>query len=91
MIEPDLSSRTKALDKEGTSGLHDGSNDEPSVDRPMDPILREARTRTSSCSSTTTGSVDNIGSIRVLDKCGFQAQSEETVADGVVELLMRLE
>jgi RimJ/RimL family protein N-acetyltransferase len=32
----------------------------------------------------------NIGSIRVLEKCGFEAQSEETGEDGVVELLMRL-
>lgn len=31
----------------------------------------------------------NIGSVRVLEKCGFQAQSEETGEDGVVEVLMR--
>jgi RimJ/RimL family protein N-acetyltransferase len=33
----------------------------------------------------------NLGSIRVLEKCGFEAQSEETGKDGVVELLMRLD
>ena len=33
----------------------------------------------------------NVGSIRVLEKCGFEAQSEETGKDGVVELLMRLD
>jgi RimJ/RimL family protein N-acetyltransferase len=32
----------------------------------------------------------NFGSIRVLEKCGFEAQSEKTGNDGVVELLMRL-
>ena len=32
----------------------------------------------------------NIGSIRVLEKCGFETQSEETADDGVVELLMKL-
>jgi len=32
----------------------------------------------------------NVGSIRVLEKCGFQVQAEETAEDGVVELLMRL-
>ena len=33
---------------------------------------------------------NNTGSIRVLEKCGFQPQAEETAEDGVVELLMRL-
>ena len=33
----------------------------------------------------------NRGSIHVLEKCGFEAQSEETGKDGVVELLMRLD
>jgi RimJ/RimL family protein N-acetyltransferase len=33
----------------------------------------------------------NLGSIRVLTRCGFQAQSEKTGKDGVVELLMRLD
>lgn len=33
----------------------------------------------------------NLASIRVLEKCGFEAQSEETGSDGVVELLMRLD
>jgi len=33
----------------------------------------------------------NLGSIRVLEKCGFEAQSEETGPDGIVELLMRLD
>jgi len=33
----------------------------------------------------------NIGSIRVLEKCGFKPQSEETGGDAVVELLMRLD
>jgi len=33
----------------------------------------------------------NLGSIRVLEKCGFEAQPEETGKDGVVELLMRLD
>jgi RimJ/RimL family protein N-acetyltransferase len=33
----------------------------------------------------------NIGSIRVLEKCRFETQSEETGEDGVVELLMRLD
>ena len=33
----------------------------------------------------------NRGSIRVLEKSGFEAQSEETGKDGVVELLMRLD
>lgn len=32
----------------------------------------------------------NLGSIRVLEKCGFASQSEQTGSDGVVELLMRL-
>ena len=33
----------------------------------------------------------NLGSIRVLEKCGFKAQSEETGKDEVTELLMRLD
>jgi RimJ/RimL family protein N-acetyltransferase len=33
----------------------------------------------------------NLGSIRVLEKCGFDAQSEEPGKDGVVEVLMRLD
>jgi RimJ/RimL family protein N-acetyltransferase len=33
----------------------------------------------------------NLGSVRVLQKCGFEAQSEETGKDGVVEVLMRLD
>jgi RimJ/RimL family protein N-acetyltransferase len=33
----------------------------------------------------------NLGSIRVLEKCGFTSQSEQTGGDGVVELLMRLD
>jgi hypothetical protein len=33
----------------------------------------------------------NLGSIRVLEKCGFAAQAEETGKDGVVQLLMRLD
>jgi RimJ/RimL family protein N-acetyltransferase len=33
----------------------------------------------------------NVGSIRVLEKCGFQALSEGEAEDGVVELLMKLE
>lgn len=33
----------------------------------------------------------NIGSIRVLNKCGFEAVGEETGDDGVVELIMRRE
>jgi RimJ/RimL family protein N-acetyltransferase len=33
----------------------------------------------------------NLGSIRVLEKCGFAAHAEETGKDGVVQLLMRLD
>jgi RimJ/RimL family protein N-acetyltransferase len=33
----------------------------------------------------------NLGSIRVLEKCGFKAHSEQTGGDEVVELLMRLD
>ena len=33
---------------------------------------------------------DNVGSVRVLEKCGFELQAEDTAEDGVVELLMKL-
>jgi RimJ/RimL family protein N-acetyltransferase len=32
----------------------------------------------------------NVGSIRVLEKCDFEVQSEAAAEDGVVELLMKL-
>jgi RimJ/RimL family protein N-acetyltransferase len=33
---------------------------------------------------------NNVGSIRVLEKCGFRVQSEDEAEDGVVEYLMKL-
>jgi|SRR5918995_496584 RimJ/RimL family protein N-acetyltransferase len=33
---------------------------------------------------------DNVGSVRVLEKCGFERLAEESAEDGVVELLMKL-
>lgn len=33
---------------------------------------------------------DNVASVRVLEKCGFEVETERTGDDGVVELLMKL-